>query len=118
MNQVTLTGVVRTQPQLYFTQSGIPHTHFLLSVMHRTAAGQLKREEYPVQAWRSHARFACEWLQKGMYAGVCGYLTLNRDRTPEVVAEEFLGVPVQRSAPASPAPFCEAGPSPEADPTE
>lgn len=97
MNKVFITGKIVGQPVLRMEQGDVPHLIFGLSVRHRTKAGDVHKEVYPISAWSQVAQWGAENLQKGQIVGVQGYLaqrSINvsnvRTIVTEIAVDEFL----------------------------
>lgn len=83
----------------------VPEKHALLAleVTHRTQAGVVRPEQYPVNAWRHLAAWALEHLKPGNRVLVLGYLTQNlcdQHMQTEVTASRIL--PLQARPAAEP----------------
>lgn len=97
MNKVFLSGRIATEPQLRTENRDAAHLALLLSVQHKTRAGEVRREAYRVNAWHDVALWGAKNLARGQRIGVCGYLTQRQVNAggisalaTEVVAEEIL----------------------------
>lgn len=97
MNKVFLSGRIATEPQLRTENGDAAHLALLLSVQHKTRAGEVRREAYRVNAWHDVALWGAKNLARGQRIGVCGYLTQRQVNAggisalaTEVVAEEIL----------------------------
>ena len=106
MNKVFLSGRIATEPQLRTENRDAAHLALLLSVQHKTRAGEVRREAYRVNAWHDVALWGAKNLARGQRIGVCGYLTQRQVNAggisalaTEVVAEEIL--PMNAAAGAS-----------------
>ena len=55
MNKVFLSGRIATEPQLRTENGDAAHLALLLSVQHKTRAGEVRREAYRVNAWHDVA---------------------------------------------------------------
>ena len=106
MNKVFLSGRIATEPQLRTENGDAAHLALLLSVQHKTRAGEVRREAYRVNAWHDVALWGAKNLARGQRIGVCGYLTQRQVNAggisalaTEVVAEEIL--PMNAAASAS-----------------
>ena len=107
MNKVFLSGRIATEPQLRTENGDAAHLALLLSVQHKTRAGEVRREAYRVNAWYDVALWGAKNLARGQRIGVCGYLTQRQVNAggisalaTEVVAEEIL--PMNAAASTSP----------------
>lgn len=105
MNQVFLTGIVADAPVLLKAKEDAPaHAVFQLCVSHKTSAGAVRRELYPVNAWYKTAEWAQARLQQGARVALRGYLTQRTsqgDRPAvfvEITAEEFFNPSLRSSA--------------------
>ena len=97
MNKVFLSGRIATEPQLRTENRDAAHLALLLSVQHKTRAGEVRREAYRVNAWHDVALWGAKNLARGQRIGVCGYLTQRQVNAggisalaTEIVAEEIL----------------------------
>ena len=106
MNKVFLSGRIATEPQLRTENRDAAHLALLLSVQHKTRAGEVRREASRVTAWHDVALWGAKNLARGQRIGVCGYLTQRQVNAggisalaTEVVAEEIL--PMNAAAGAS-----------------
>ena len=97
MNKVFLSGRIAIEPQLRTENGDAAHLALLLSVQHKTRAGEVRREAYRVNAWHDVALWGAKNLARGQRIGVCGYLTQRQVNAggisalaTEVVAEEIL----------------------------
>lgn len=96
MNKVYLSGLVASQPTL--TTGEVPHLVYDLSVIHRTAKNETRRELYRVNAWNGPAQWGYQNLRLGGMVALQGYLTQHTTagesghtvRQVEVTAEEFI----------------------------
>ncbi|HHV62845.1 MAG TPA: single-stranded DNA-binding protein [Firmicutes bacterium] len=120
MNRVVLVGRLARDPELRYTQSGIPVANFTIAVNRPFTNQQGEREAdfIDVVVWRAQAENCANYLTKGSLAGVDGRLQVRSYETPEgqkrrvaeVIADrvEFLGRP--REGAAAPGPgFMPAG---------
>ncbi len=74
MNEIYLEGrITRVEEKLHPTPE--KHTMLTLEVTHRTQAGIIRRELYPVNTWRNLAVWALRNLRPGNQVLVSGYLT-------------------------------------------
>ena len=91
MNSVLLSGKVHFWPKSFVAVNNARHTHFKLEITH-LAAGEIRTERYPVQAWYNMAELAAE-LKPGQQVLIKGYLTRTPYGEIEVVATGiFMGV--------------------------
>lgn len=75
MNQVYLSGIVVEAPLLSTAGENTPHARLSLSVAHRKADGEVKREWYRVCLWKQLAVWAAQNVRCGQRIAVQGYLT-------------------------------------------
>lgn len=120
MNEVYLEGrITRVEEKLHPTPE--KHTLLTLEVTHRTQAGIIRREQYPVNTWRNLAVWSLRNLRPGHQVLVSGYLTQRiqeQQAYTEVTANRILllqALPTQ-VLPTSAAPFIP--PAPPAPPKE
>jgi len=74
MNEVYLEGrITHVEEKLHSTSE--KHTLLTMEVTHRTQAGIIRREQYPVNTWRNLAVWALRNLRPGNQVLVSGYLT-------------------------------------------
>ncbi len=108
INKVILTGRLVRDPELRYSEQGVPFAIFTLAVERNftNQEGQRDTDFIDVLAWRKQAENCAEYLQKGSMAGVEGRLQIRKNEkeeqtyiNPEVVADsvEFLSSPNQRS---------------------
>lgn len=107
MNKVYLSGQVASRPVL--TGGEAAHLIFDLSVSHRTAKNEVRRELYRINAWHASAQWGYQNLLQGEAIALQGYLTQHAAplesggtaRMVEVTAEEFFaGMKLKREAAA------------------
>ena len=74
--QVTLIGNLGNDPEMRYTQSGVPVTSFSLAVTRNWVGQDGQRQEktiwFRVTAWRKLAEFASQYLTKGRQVLVVG----------------------------------------------
>lgn len=74
--QITLIGNLGTDPEMRYTQSGVPVTTFSLAVTRRWSGQDGQRQEktiwFRVTAWRKLAEFSSQYLTKGRQVLVVG----------------------------------------------
>ena len=106
MNKVFLSGRISSAVQFRAEGGEAAHLVFMLSVRHKTRAGEVRWEAYRVNAWHDVALWGAKNLARGQRIGVCGYLTQRQVNAggisalaTEVVAEEIL--PMNAAAGAS-----------------
>ena len=109
INSVVLAGRLTADPEMRYTQKGIPLAEFALAVKRnsRSENGDDEVDFVPVVAWRQNAEFAGQYLAKGRLVAVEGSIRVNRwkdqegqSRTStEIVAERVrpLDKPTQSS---------------------
>lgn len=100
MNHVFLSGRAETGAVLVSKDQETPHAVMTLTVTHRTAAGQEKKERYPVSAWRATAQRLAESVRTGSRVTVTGYL--SQRQTPEGIFLEVTADEFQASPPTAP----------------
>ncbi|NPV53418.1 MAG: single-stranded DNA-binding protein [Firmicutes bacterium] len=125
MNRVVLVGRLARDPELRYTQSGIPVANFTIAVNRPFTNQQGEREAdfIDVVVWRAQAENCANYLTKGSLAGVDGRLQVRSYETPEgqkrrvteVIADrvEFLGRPREGAAGPSPGPGFTPAESPD-----
>ncbi len=96
MNEIYLEGrITRVEEKLHPTPE--KHTLLTLEVTHRTQAGIIRRELYPVNTWRNLAVWALRNLRPGNQVLVSGYLTQRiqeQQAYTEVTANRILPLQV------------------------
>ena len=99
MNKVFLSGRISSAVQFRAEGGEAAHLVFMLSVRHKTRAGEVRWEAYRVNAWHDVALWGAKNLARGQRIGVCGYLTQRQVNAggisalaTEVVAEEILAM--------------------------
>lgn len=109
MNAVNLVGRMATDPELKYTQSGVPVTSFRIAVQrpHFTAKDGEKPEAdfIDIVAWRNNAEFAANYLTKGRLISVQGRLQIRKwtaqdgtaRRTAEVVVSDLQALDYPRN---------------------
>lgn len=93
MNHVFLSGIAEKGALLVSRENETPHAVMELTVIHRTAGGIEKREQYPISAWRGTAQRLVELAKPGARISIKGYLSQRQKPEGillEVTAEEFL----------------------------
>ncbi len=106
MNEVYLEGrITHVEEKLHSTPE--KHTLLTLEVTHRTQAGIIRWELYPVNTWRNLAVWALRNLRPGNQVLVSGYLTQRvqeQQAHTEVTATRILPlqVPLMRAVPCIP----------------
>ncbi len=99
LNKIILMGRLTRDPELRYTQSGIPVTSFTLAVDRdfKSQSGEKETDFIDVVAWRGTAEFAASYFTKGRMAVAEGRLQIrgwtDRDggkrRSAEVVADNL-----------------------------
>lgn len=92
--QITLIGNLGSDPEMRYTQSGVPVTSFSLAVTRRWTSQDGQRQEktiwFRVTSWRKLAEFASQYLTKGRQVLVVGEMeeprVWNDSRTGEARA--------------------------------
>ena len=87
MNQIYISGLVLEKPIFREDQS---HVTFAIAVHHRTKAGIMRSESYPVSAWHNCAKWIADNLSEGYLVAIHGYLTQKKDHSIEICAEEVI----------------------------
>lgn len=97
LNKIIIMGRLTRDPELRYTQSGLPVTSFTLAVERdfKSQSGEKETDFIDVTAWRSTAEFVSKYFTKGRMAVAAGRLQLrdwtdregNKRRSAEVVAE-------------------------------
>lgn len=96
INKVILTGRLVRDPELRYSEAGIPFAIFTIAVdrNYTNSDGDRETDFIDVLSWRKQAENCSEYLSKGSLAGVEGRLQIRKtqkgDKTyinPEVVAE-------------------------------
>jgi single-strand DNA-binding protein len=115
LNRIVLIGRLTRDPELRYTQSGVPVASFSLAVdrSFKTADGQRETDFINIIAWRGLGENCANYLAKGKLAAVDGRLQIRNYETKdgqkrtvaEVVAEDvrFLS-PKDGGGAAAPAP--------------
>lgn len=120
LNRVILIGRVANQPEMKYTQSGVPVSTFRVAVNRpfTNAAGEREADFIDIVTWRQAAEFAASHLGKGRLVAVEGRLQIrtwtapdgSRRRAAEVVADHLkaLDRPRETVEPPHPAATYEA----------
>ena len=92
MNQVYLSG--RIGPiVIQSKENEILHVTSVLTVMHTTASGIRKEEQFPISAWRGTGKQLLEQARNGCHMMLQGYLSWKKDRDQngqlEITVKEF-----------------------------
>ena len=108
MNKVFLSGRISSAVQFRAEGGEAAHLVFMLSVRHKTRAGEVRWEAYRVNAWHDVALWGAKNLARGQKAGICGYLTQKQVSAggfsalaTEIVAEEILPMHAPRDGAAA-----------------
>lgn len=97
LNKVVLIGRLCADPELRYTQSGIPVTSFRLAVDRgfRGQDGGKQTDFIPIVTWRNQAENCAKYLAKGRLVAVAGRIQTGsyekdgqRVYTTDVVADE------------------------------
>lgn len=74
MNKVNLIGRITKDPELKYTQSGVPVCVFSLAVDRgfKDASGNKQTDFIPCVAWRQQAEFIGTYIKKGYLLGLSG----------------------------------------------
>ena len=78
MNTVILIGRLANNPEMKYTQTGIPVTKFDLAVQIRGKEKDAPPDYFPITCWDKRAEFAVKHLSKGRRIGITGRLGTNR----------------------------------------
>ena len=80
LNKAILMGRLTRDPELRYTQSGLPVVSFAIAIDRKRAAqGQEKQTDFiNVVAWRKTAEFVSRWFTKGMMIVVVGSIQSRR----------------------------------------
>lgn len=96
--QITLIGNLGTDPEMRYTQSGVPVTTFSLAVTRRWSGQDGQRQEktiwFRVTAWRKLAEFSSQYLTKGRQVLVVGEMEEPRVWTDSRSGEARAGLDV------------------------
>ena len=92
MNQVYLSG--RIGPiVIQSKENEILHVTSVLTVMHTTASGIRKEEQFPISAWRGTGKQLLQQARKGSHIMIQGYLSwkqaAEKERKMEITVKEF-----------------------------
>ena len=128
LNRVILIGRVANQPEMKYTQAGIPVSTFRVAVNRpfTNAAGEREADFIDVVTWRQAAEFAATHLGKGRLVAVEGRLQIrtwtapdgSRRRAAEVVADHLKALDRPREPSEAPHPaaaYEAAAPAPAAE---
>ncbi|MCL1816520.1 MAG: single-stranded DNA-binding protein [Clostridiales bacterium] len=122
LNRIVLIGRLTRDPELRYTQSGIPVTSFALAVDRnfKNAQGERETDFINIVVWRQQAENCAQYLSKGKLAAVDGNLQIRsytgndgiKRTVAEVVADSvrFLSPKEGASSYAAPAPPKEPAP--------
>ncbi|MBD3265940.1 single-stranded DNA-binding protein [bacterium] len=85
MNRIILIGRLTRDPELRYTQSGIPVANFSVAVDRRfkNASGERETDFINIVAWRKQAELVGEYLNKGFQVAVEGSLQMRKYQTRE-----------------------------------
>lgn len=100
LNKIILMGRLGRDPEVHYTQGGMPVASFFLAVDRDfvdQATGRRPTDWIGVVAWGAKAKFAQQYFRKGQLAAVEGRLQIrdwtdregNKHHTAEVVAEQI-----------------------------
>lgn len=100
LNKIILMGRLGRDPEVHYTQGGMPVASFSLAVDRDfvdQATGRRPTDWIEMVAWGAKAKFAQQYFRKGQLAAVEGRLQVrdwtdregNKRRTAEVVAEQI-----------------------------
>ena len=109
LNHITIMGRLTKDPELRYTNSGVPVASFSLAVERdiKDAAGDRKTDFIEVVAWRGTGEFAQRYFHKGDMAVVTGRLEIrdytakdgSKRRSAEVVASNIYFGTAKKSDP-------------------
>ncbi len=85
LNRVILIGRLVADPEIRYTQSGIPVVNFRLAVDRRfkNASGERETDFINIVAWRKTAELVNEYTRKGYMVAIEGSLQMRRYQTNE-----------------------------------
>ncbi len=124
MNKVILIGRLVQDPELRFTQSGVPVCNFTIAIdrPYTNQSGERETDFIDIVVWRKAAENVAKYMAKGRQVAVDGSLQIRsyednngiRRRAAEVVADrvEFLGSAQGGGNRPQGNPFSQAQPSP------
>jgi single-strand DNA-binding protein len=79
LNRIVLIGRLTRDPELRYTQSGVPVASFTLAVdrSYKNAAGERETDFINIVVWRQQGENCAQYLSKGKLAAVDGSLQLR-----------------------------------------
>ncbi len=85
LNRVILIGRLTADPEMRYTQSGVPVARMRLAVDRRfkSASGERETDFINLTAWRKVAELVGQYMKKGRLIAVEGSLQMNRFQTKE-----------------------------------
>jgi single-strand DNA-binding protein len=85
MNRIILIGRLTRDPEVRYTQSGIPVANFSIAVDRRfkNANGERETDFINIVAWRKQAELVGEYLSKGRQVAIDGTLQMRKYQTRE-----------------------------------
>ena len=85
INCVILVGRLTADPEIRYTQSGIPVANFSIAVERnfKNSAGERETDFINIVAWRKTAELMAEYTKKGHMIGVDGTLQMRKYQTKE-----------------------------------
>jgi single-strand DNA-binding protein len=85
MNRIVLIGRLTRDPEVRYTQSGIPVTNFSIAVdrKFKNASGERETDFINIVAWRKTAELVGEYLGKGRLVAVDGSLQQRKYQNRE-----------------------------------
>ncbi|MFB3788597.1 MAG: single-stranded DNA-binding protein [bacterium] len=85
INRVILIGRLTADPEMRYTQNGIPVAQMRLAVDRRfkNASGERETDFINLKAWRKQAELAGQYMKKGRLIAVEGSLQMNKYQTKE-----------------------------------
>lgn len=85
INKVILVGRITADPEVRYTQSGVPVVNFSLAVDRRfkSASGERETDFINIVAWRKLAELLNQYVKKGYMLAVEGSLQMRKYQTKE-----------------------------------
>jgi len=85
LNRVILIGRITADPEIRYTQSGIPVASFSLAVDRRfkSSSGEKMTDFIRCVAWRKTAELMSQYVKKGYMLAIDGNLQMNKFQTKE-----------------------------------
>ena len=85
MNEVFISGIVKSSAVLISNETQTPHARMQLQVTHQTKAGEKKSEIYDISAWHGIAERLCEKAQAGKHITIFGYLSQRKEASGNII---------------------------------